>query len=60
MMQGRIVLVTGASRGIGAATARLLGEHGAYVAVNYNRSEEAAREVVTGAYLPVSGGSLMV
>ncbi len=46
LMQDRIVLVTGASRGIGAATAKLLAEHGAAVAVNYNSSEEAAAHVV--------------
>ena len=30
-----VVIVTGASRGIGAATARLIGAEGASVAVNY-------------------------
>jgi 3-oxoacyl-[acyl-carrier protein] reductase len=38
--------VTGASRGIGAATAKLLAKHGAAVAVNYHRSEEAALALV--------------
>ena len=46
-MQDRVVLITGASRGIGAATAKLLAGHGANVAVNYHASEQAAREVVS-------------
>ncbi len=41
-----IMLVTGASRGIGAATARLAAREGYYVIVNYYRSREAADLVV--------------
>ena len=41
-----IVIITGASRGIGAATARLLGAKGFSVVVNYSNSEAAALEVV--------------
>lgn len=46
LMNDRVVLITGASRGIGAATAKLLGQHGAAVGVNYYGSEEAAQQVV--------------
>jgi NAD(P)-dependent dehydrogenase (short-subunit alcohol dehydrogenase family) len=41
-----IVIVTGASRGIGAATARLLGSRGYAVCVNYRSGEAAAQRVV--------------
>lgn len=39
---GKVALVTGASRGIGRTIARTLGEHGAYVIVNYARNEQEA------------------
>ncbi len=49
-MQGRLAgktaLVTGASRGIGRATALLLSREGAKVCVNYSKSETDAEEVV--------------
>jgi NAD(P)-dependent dehydrogenase (short-subunit alcohol dehydrogenase family) len=42
----KVLLVTGASRGIGAATAKLAGARGYDVAVNYLRDAKAAGEVV--------------
>jgi NAD(P)-dependent dehydrogenase (short-subunit alcohol dehydrogenase family) len=43
---GKVVLITGASRGIGAATALLAAQQGWAVAVNYVANSLAADEVV--------------
>jgi NAD(P)-dependent dehydrogenase (short-subunit alcohol dehydrogenase family) len=45
-MKQPIMLVTGASRGIGAEIAKMAGRSGYKVGVNFHRSEAAAREVV--------------
>ena len=41
----RVVLITGASSGVGAALATKLAEMGARVVVNYSRSAEAAERL---------------
>ena len=45
-LSGKVALVTGGSRGIGAATARALADEGADVAISYVSSAEQAKAVV--------------
>jgi 3-oxoacyl-[acyl-carrier protein] reductase len=47
-LQGKIALVTGASRGIGRATASALANAGAHVLVHYGRSAQDAGSLVAG------------
>jgi 3-oxoacyl-[acyl-carrier protein] reductase len=53
-LDGKVALVTGASKGIGAAIARELGARGAAVAVNYSSSKDAAEKLV--AEINAAGG----
>lgn len=46
MANDRVLLVTGGSRGIGAATARLAAQRGFAVAVNYVHQQQAAENIV--------------
>ena len=47
ILKDKVALVTGGSRGIGAATARLLAREGCHVAVNYRQSRDEADTVVS-------------
>jgi len=53
-LKSKVVLVTGASTGIGASVARAFGAEGSTVVVHYHSSEAAAREVV--AAIEADGG----
>jgi 3-oxoacyl-[acyl-carrier protein] reductase len=53
-LQGKVALVTGASRGIGRAIAVALGNRGATVVINYAAREDAAREAA--AAVEAAGG----
>jgi NAD(P)-dependent dehydrogenase (short-subunit alcohol dehydrogenase family) len=57
MTHKKVVLITGASRGIGAATALLCAKHGWAVAVNYVANSLAADEVVR--QIRAAGGTAM-
>ncbi|MDJ0754061.1 MAG: 3-oxoacyl-[acyl-carrier-protein] reductase [Ardenticatenaceae bacterium] len=57
LLDGKIALVTGGSRGIGRVIAEELAAQGAKVVVNYNASSAAADEVVAG--IKANGGEGM-
>jgi 3-oxoacyl-[acyl-carrier protein] reductase len=46
ILNGKVALVTGSSRGIGDATARLLAQNGAKVTVNYQKDREAGERTL--------------
>ena len=55
----KYALVTGASRGLGRAIALRLARDGFHVMVNYNRSDDAARQVLEEIVLAGGSGELM-
>ena len=58
MLEGKVAVVTGASRGIGRAIALKLASQGAKVVINYNGSEEKAKEVQT--QIETEGGKAVI
>src|SRR5438093_11739712 len=49
-LAGKVAIVTGASKGIGASIAKALAEEGASVVVNYSSSKHDAERVVAEIY----------
>ena len=45
LLKGRVALITGSSRGIGAAIAKGYAREGCRVVINYNKSKDAACKV---------------
>ncbi len=54
ILKGKIALITGSSSGVGASAAKLFAREGASVIVNYNRTEQGAKEVIQS--ITKSGG----
>ena len=57
-LKNKVVLITGASTGIGAAAAIAFAQHGAKVAVHYNQSKAEAEKVA--AQIEKAGGKAML
>lgn len=59
-LEGRVALVTGSSRGIGAGIVKKLAADGARVVVNYHKNSQAADEVVAAINSQREGAAIAV
>src|SRR5579859_4885989 len=62
LLTGKVAVITGASRGIGAAIARELGAYGSHLVLNYARNAqlaEALAQEIQDADLPGQPGSVV-
>ena len=57
-LKNKVAIITGASRGIGAASAKALAHHGATVVINYIKSKDKAEELLDE--IKIAGGKGMV
>jgi 3-oxoacyl-[acyl-carrier protein] reductase len=57
-LKGKVALITGASRGIGAASAKAIAHYGATVVINYIKSKDTAEELLDD--IKKAGGNGMV
>ncbi|MGD8520628.1 MAG: SDR family oxidoreductase [Desulfobacterales bacterium] len=57
-LKDKVALITGASRGIGAASAKAIAHHGATVVINYIKSKDKAEELLDA--IKKAGGHGMV
>lgn len=57
-LNNKVILITGASRGIGADMAKTFGAHGAQIVVNYSNSYEEAQNVLN--HIKQQGGTAIL